>query len=227
VEVLRGCKSLKLAVFASTMLVCRIGYQPNSEDDYRPSTAYGASKVEGERIVRRLGAGHFPWVIVRPTSIWGPWFGAPYRDFFTAIQRNHYVHPRGKRIRRSYGFVGNSVWQLDRLASVGSRLFGRTVYLADYAPIELKEFAEAVQRAIGARPVREIPVWLLRTAAIIGDVLKKFGYRTPPMSSLRLNNMLTEMVHDTALLRDVCGELPYSMQEGISITCDWLRTQRR
>lgn len=56
-----------------------------------------------------------PWVLVRPTSIWGPWFDVPYRNFFLSVARRRYVHPAGKRIHKSFGFVGNITWHLHRL----------------------------------------------------------------------------------------------------------------
>lgn len=224
IDALRGVRALQLAVFASSMLVCRIGYRPSDELDYCPSTAYGESKIAGEQLVRKEAARRFPWIIVRPTSIWGPWFGAPYRDFFTAVWRGLYVHPYGCRIQRSYGFVLNNVAQLDRLAAAGGgSLLGRTVYLADYEPIEIKHWADTIQRTLGVRPVREVPLWVFRTAARVGDVLKYLGYAIPPMSSYRLNNLLTEMIHGTDPLRAACGDTPYSMEEGVRITCDWLR----
>ena len=223
-QALRGVRVLRLVVFASSMLVCRIGYQPRNEFDYSPNTAYGESKIAGEQLVREEAAGTLPWVMVRPTSIWGPWFGAPYRDFFTAVQRGFYVHPRGYRIRRSYGFVLNNVAQLAQLATAGGGpLLGRTVYLADYVPIELKHWADTIQRALGVRPVREVPLWVLQMAARVGDMLKALGYATPPMSSFRLKNLLTEMILDTSPLRSACGDMPYSTEEGVRITCDWLR----
>src|SRR5258708_10854836 len=43
IEVLLALRGLRLAIFASTMLVCRNGYQPKDEFDYCPSTAYGES----------------------------------------------------------------------------------------------------------------------------------------------------------------------------------------
>jgi len=223
VEAFRALPHLKFAVFASSMLVCRIGYHPNDELDCCPSTAYGESKVEGERLVRKNAGSAFPWIIVRPTSIWGPWFGTPYRDLFTAVQRGLYVHPRGYRIRRSYGFVLNTVFQLDRLAaSGGGGLAGRTIYLADYEPLELKHWADTIQRALGARPVREVPLWALWGAAKIGDFFKALGFPAP-IHSFRLNNLLTEMIHDISPLADACGATPYTMEEGVSLTCDWLR----
>jgi GlcNAc-P-P-Und epimerase len=221
IRALRSAKP-RLAIFASTMLVCKIGYRPQNETDYCPSTVYGESKIATERIVR-AEAEDFPWVIVRPTSIWGPWFGSPYRDFFTAVSRNIYVHPKGCRIKRNYGFVLNSVAQLAALAaSGGGGLLGRTVYLADYVPIELKDWADRIQRELGVRPVRELPLWVFKAAAKGGDVLKKLGYGIPPMSSYRLNNMLTEMTHDTAPLQSVLPALPYSLDQAIRITSDWL-----
>ncbi len=223
IEALRGLRGLRLAVFGSSMLVCRAGYRPKDEFDYCPNTAYGESKVEGEQLVRKKATGLFRWIIVRPTSIWGPWFGTPYRDFFTAVQRGLYVHPRGYRIRRSYGFVLNTVFQLDRLNAAGAAaLLGHAVYLADYEPLELKHWADTIQRALGVRPVREVPLWALRGAAKIGDFLKLLGLEVP-ISSFRLNNLLTEMIHDTAPLAHACGALPYTMEEGVRLTCDWLR----
>jgi GlcNAc-P-P-Und epimerase len=165
-----------------------------------------------------------PWIIVRPTSIWGPWFSAPYKDFFIAVQRGLYMHPWRRRIHRSYGFVMNSVMQLDRLTQVnGASLLGHTLYLADYEPIELKKWATTIQRALGARPVKEIPLWLLQIGANAGDLLKCLGYSRPALNSFRLNNLLSEMIHDTDMLRAACGNLPYSMEQGVQITCDWLR----
>lgn len=223
IDALSKVRTLRLSIFASSMLVCSIGYRPKGEEDYCPSTAYGESKVAGEQFVRNKATGAFPWVIVRPTSIWGPWFGTPYGDFFMAVQRGMYMHPRGRRIQRSYGFVLNSVAQLDRLATIGGGpLIGRTVYLADYEPIELKCWADTIQQALGVAPVREVPLCLLQIMAIGGDLLKHLGYATPPLNSVRLNNLLTEMIHDTEPLRATCGDLPYSMEQGVRITCEWL-----
>lgn len=165
---LKSQPNLAFVVFASSMLVCRIGYRPRNEDDYCPSTAYGRSKVEGEHIVRQSASG-FHWAIVRPTSIWGPWFGTPYRDFFTAVRRGIYLHPRHRLIRRSYGFVLNSIAQLAALIDGADQLSGRTMYLADYEPVELKSWADMIQRAFSARTVPEVPLALLRVAARTGD----------------------------------------------------------
>ena len=53
-------------------------------------------------------------------------------------------------------------------------------------------------------------------------MLKIIGLKNPPMTSFRLNNMRTEMVHDTLELEAYCGETPFSTSDGVEITCAWM-----
>lgn len=220
---LTEASDLKHVVFASSMLVCRMGYVPSDEFDYCPSTAYGHSKVQVERIVRSTAGTALPWTIVRPTSIWGPWFGTPYRDFFDAVRRGVYFHPKGVRLARSYGYVGNVVYLLSQIAAdPGASLTSKTVYLADFEPIEIKAWADLIATEFGLGRVRELPIAALAILARIGDVLGRLGV-SAPMTTFRLNNMLTELVVDMSPLEAICSKLPYSTNEGVRLTCDWIR----
>lgn len=227
VKVLNSIASVKRVVFASSMLVCRLGYVPAADDDYCPTTVYGQSKADGEKLIRRFASTTLPWLIVRPTSIWGPWFGPPYRDLFDAIRRGLYFQPKGIRVSRSYGFVLNSVHQLQKLAECsGNTLLGRTIYLADEHAIELGEWIRLIQLALGKRPMREAPLALFRAAALFGDALQAIGISGFPMASQRLSNMLTEALYDTRPIHSVAGPDPYSVEDGVRLTCEWLADQR-
>jgi nucleoside-diphosphate-sugar epimerase len=227
ITAVEGVASLRRLIFASSRLVCRIGYEPKDEFDYCPTTAYGESKVIGETLVRdsvrRLPC---PALIVRPTSIWGPWFDVPYKTFFLTIARGHYVHPGSARILKSFGFVGNTIHELVRLMDTPEEaVAGKTFYLADYPPIDVAEMANTIQRVLGVRSIKRVPVGALRAAAWVGDALKVLGWRNPPLTSFRLDNLLTPMVHDLEPLEAVAGELPHTMEEGVRITVAWLRAQ--
>lgn len=227
IAAVEGGTSLRRLIFASSRLVCRIGYTPKDEFDCCPTTPYGESKVIGERLVRdafsRLPS---PALIVRPTSIWGPWFDVPYKTFFQTIARGRYVHPCSARILKSFGFIGNTIHELDRLmVAPADAVAGKTFYLADYPPIDVAVMANTIQRALGVAPIRTASVGVLRAAALVGDCLKALGWRNPPLTSFRLDNLLTPMVHDLEPLQAVAGALPYSMEEGVRITVDWLRAQ--
>lgn len=219
--------AVKRLIVLSSMLVCRLGYVPRADDDYCPNTAYGASKAEAEQIVRG-GAGRMPpWVIARPTSIWGPWFGAPYREFFRSLARGAFRSPRGWSTRRSLGFVGNTVHQLLQLASAGDRdVAGKTFYVCDYEPVRLSDWAGGVASALRVPPPREVGLSLLRAGARAGDLLKALRVIEPPLTSFRLRNMLQDAVFDTHELKAVCGPLPYDVEQGIAQTVAWMRRQR-
>jgi nucleoside-diphosphate-sugar epimerase len=226
--VLDACNELvglKRVVFASSRLVCRIGYQPTSDTDYCAPNAYGESKVRGEQIVRSANI-TFPWVILRPTSIWGPWFDIPYRTFFLTIAANRYIHVGHRPVRKSFGYVGNSVQQLAAAAAASSdELDGTTTYLADSPPIEVMDMANRIQLELGSRPIRTLPRSVLKPVALVGDLAQRLGWAEPPLTSFRLENLLTEMIYDTALLDRLVPQLRYSLDEGIRHTVDWMREQ--
>jgi nucleoside-diphosphate-sugar epimerase len=223
IDAINKVKTVKLTVFASSMLVCKLGYQPIDNFDYCPNTIYGESKAIGEKIVRDSSL-KTPWVIVRPTSMWGPWFDIPYKSFFDAINKGLYFHPAGLRVRRSYGFVLNAVYQLFKISEMNDEsILYETLYLADYKPIELKEWSEMIKIDLNANPIRELPLKLFQFLAIIGDILKLFGIKNPPMSSFRLNNMQTETILNIDKLEKYAGECPYTLEEGVLMTCKWLK----
>jgi len=224
ISAISNIRSIQRAIFASSRLVCKIAYQPKDEFDYFPTTLYGESKVLGEKIVRASKDIVCPWVLVRPTSIWGPWFDVPYRDFFLAIAKGSYFHPDGYNVSKSYGFVGNTVFQLHKLLIVpAERISGKTFYLGDYAPANIRNMADRIQETIEARKIKTIPVFILRFLASSGDLFKLLGWRKPPLTSFRLNNLLTDMIYDFSSVRSITGELPYSLDEGIKVTVDWMR----
>lgn len=219
--------SIKNVIFASSRLVCKIGYLPLSYTDYCPSTFYGESKVVGELIVRKLMSDvNFSSTIIRPTSIWGPWFSVPYKDFFISVARGRYYHPGSIQILKSFGYVGNSVFQLDKIANAPiSVINGSTFYLADYKPIDVFEMAVKIQKEVGAPQIKSIPLYILRLAAKMGDILKIAGLKNPPLTSFRLNNLLTPMTYNLEDLFGVAGHTPYSLEMGIEKTLKWLDDQ--
>ena len=221
IEVARELPSLERIIFTSSMLVCRNGYQPQDETDYCPDTLYGESKMLGETIIRQGGELPFSWAIVRPTGIWGPWFGVPYKALFKVIQRGLYVHPAGANVYQSLGFVGNTVHQLDKLLQAPNhKVYGKTFYLADCPPINMRAWTELIRKAFRERKIPEIPIWTLKVVAAVGDAMKLVGWDTPPLSSSRLKNMLTSFVFDLEPI--ITENLPYTLEEAVQLTVNWM-----
>lgn len=221
---IRACGSVQRTVCTSSQLVNRIGYAPISDSDYSPATLYGASKVETERIWRAEAGGGADWTIVRPTTIWGPRMNPHYLRFFRMIAAGRYRHLSGGPRFKSYGYVGNTVWEYFRIA-IASRdqVHGKVFYLADYEPIALERWADEFQLQLRAPPIRSIPLVLARAAAAIGDGINAVGFKRFPLNSFRLHNVLTCYTSPLETLECVVGPLPYSMAAGVAETCVWLR----
>ena len=218
-------RPLQRVLFVSTKLVCPTDYCPRHDEDYCPDTLYGESKVEGERIVRAAGALPYAWCFVRPTSIWGPWFGIPYRGFFEAIARRRYFHLGRADESKRFGYVGNSVHQLEQLMlAQRERIQGRVFYLADYEPYTIRGWADSIGRSMGLPPAKTLPRWLCRAGGKAGDVLQKAGLKNPPLTSFRLRNMWADTSRTPLeTMQEVAPQLPFSMEEGVRETVTWMR----
>jgi nucleoside-diphosphate-sugar epimerase len=227
IAAVQSTRSINRVLFASSRYVHSNEARPKRDDEYSPFTVYGASKVEGERLVRNSSL-DCCWTIVRPTSIWGPCFAAPYRNFFDAVRKGRYVHPRGVLLWKSLGFVGNVTYQLGRLLDVPDHCIrAKTLYLSDYEPIEVYAMSCAIARTFAVRLPLQVSEAALRLLARCGDLLKVVGVPDPPLTSFRLRNLMASMIYDVSDTCEVVGPLPYSMEQGIAQTVEWmLRAER-
>jgi nucleoside-diphosphate-sugar epimerase len=221
-----SCRSIRRAIYTSSQLVCRIGYVPRSDVDYRPTTLYGESKVRTEQIVRASDGGGVEWCLVRPTLVWGPGMGSHYRRFFRMVAAGRYVHVGHRPLHKSLGYVGNVVHQYETLLSAdAAKMSRRTLYLADYEPVSQRAWADSFQRLLGAPKIRTVPESLATLAARAGDLLNALGWRRFPFNSFRLGNVLTEYVYDLTPARELCGPLPFTTEDGVAATVQWLRDE--
>ncbi len=218
-QVVRATPSVRRIIITSTQFVCEAGHQPQHDQDYKPFTVYGESKRLTEQAVRDADL-RAEWAIIRPTTIWGPW-SLRYRDvMFKVMRKGLYFHPGRQRVVRSYGYVGNVVWQIDRLLHADrDTVHGRVFYVGD-RPFDLKVWVEAVSMELTGRPVRYIPAWVVRAAAWAGDVLTAVGMPFP-ITSGRYRSMTS--AYETPMDRTITalGEAPYTMEEGIREMVRW------
>jgi GlcNAc-P-P-Und epimerase len=223
IDAIEATPSVKRCVFTSTQLVCRPGYIPRDGADYAPHTAYGESKVFGEQIVRARDGGGIEWCITRPTTVWGPGMSAHYQRFLRMVRAGLYFHVGNRPLYKSYGYVGNVLYQYRQLVEAPADFVARRVfYQADYQPFSLQEWTNEFQRAFAAPAIRTVPAVLVRAAAAVGDSICALGWRRFPFTSFRLRNVLTEYCFDLRPTEAVCGPLPYTMQEGVRHTVEWM-----
>ena len=220
-KIIHELPKLKKLIVTSSMLVCHTGYYPKNQFDYAPTTIYGESKVETEKAVW-ANKPMCDWAIIRPTSIWGPWFGVPYRNFFDMVLKHRYIHIGYRSCTKTYGYVGNSVYQIEQILFNDTRDENKKVYyIGDNPATNIEEWGNEIATELGFK-IKRIPYCLLKIVAYVGDCLKLLSIRFP-MTSFRLKNMTTDNIIDLSDTYELAPNPPYSRIEGVRKTLDWLR----
>lgn len=217
--------TLRQAVFASSMYVCYPGYMPKNFEDYAPHTLYGESKVITENIIKKRNPSGYTWSIIRPTSIWGPYFGEPYNKFFKIVLSHSYFHLGKRACKKTYGYIDNAVYQILAIMQAAPQTVGKKVfYIGDYEPYDITAWANEIAALAGIR-IPTVPFFLFYLAGKFGDTLKKAGI-TFPMTSFRLKNMTTDNIHDLHPIRQIAPSLPVKRLDGSKATIEWIKNNK-
>lgn len=223
IDALNYSSCLKQAIFASSMYVCEPGYIPKDFEDYAPHTLYGKSKVETEKIIKSHNP-QYTWSIIRPTSIWGPWFGEPYNRFFHIVLSHMYFHMGKRACKKTYGYIDNTIYQIMSILNADKEKVNKKIfYIGDYEPYPITDWANEIATIEGIH-IPNIPFWCFKVAGWTGDLLKKVGINFP-MTSFRLHNMTTDNVHNLTPIKEIAPNLPISRIEGTKVTLDWIHRQ--
>lgn len=216
-----SCTRLRKILITSSMLVCRAGYIPTHFRDYCPPNNYGISKVETENIVWK-NKPQCDWAILRPTSIWGPWFEQPYRNFFDMVRHRLYFHIADTTCTKTFGYIGNTTYQIEQiLINDTTDETNKVFYLGDNPPMNIRQWADQIAAQCNHKNPT-IPYPIVKFAACFGDFLLKFGIH-PPMTSFRLCNMSTDNILNLDNTYQIAPNPPYSQIQGIKETLSWMQ----
>lgn len=220
-KIVQKLPNLKKIIITSSKFVTRNGYQIKNQQDYCPHTKYGESKVETEIKVWR-NEPQCDWCIIRPTSIWGPWFGVPYRNFFDVVMKHMYFHIGHIKCYKTYGYIGNAIYQIEQLLLNNTMdTKNKVFYIGDEPAYEINEWADEIANELGFK-VPTMPVWFVKCIAKFGDFLGLFGIHFP-MQSFRFENMTNNGTNDMTNTYKIAPDLPYSRLEGTKETIQWIK----
>lgn len=220
-KISKECTKLKKIIITSSMLVCHAGYYPKSQIDYAPTTMYGESKVITEKNVWNNPPA-CDWAIIRPTSIWGEWFRVPYRSFFDMVLSGRYFHIGYKSCIKTYGYVGNAVYQIESILFTSTEnIDNKVFYIGDNPATDIEVWANEIASEIHIK-IKRMPFNLIRIVALMGDFLKYFNINFP-MTSFRLKNMTTNNIIDLDRTYEIASKPPFTRLNAIQKTIAWLQ----
>jgi UDP-glucose 4-epimerase len=150
-----------------------------------PVTAYGSSKLEGERIV---GESPLRTTVFRLPVVYGPRDRGNVSKLIAAIRRGRYFIVGDGRNLKSMVAVENVV---DAALMAVNRQAGGTYIVTDARPYSQVEIAETIAELLGRPNPKKLPRWPLLLAGRAADLAGKLTGAALPISAdqvLKLSN---------------------------------------
>lgn len=221
IDAIRRSKSVQRVIMTSTQFVNQYHGTPKHDEDFAPHTVYGESKVLMEQMIRKANF-TCTWTIIRPTNIWGPWHIRYPHEFWKVMSKGIYFHPGKQPVIRSYGYVGNVVFQTMAILEAQKEKVDKQVFYVGDEPIDIYHWVNGFSQKQLGRSVRVLPRFFVKLLALTGDALKLVGLRFP-LTSSRYKSMTHSNSAPMEKTYKAFGTPPYSLQAGIDETVQWLR----
>jgi nucleoside-diphosphate-sugar epimerase len=186
-------------------------------------TAYGRSKLEGERAIEAVPGLH--WTVLRPGVVYGPGDRALLPLFVLASRG---VLPLIGRATAAYTFVHVSDLVRAIAAAADQHPDDEVIFVGHPQPVTTRALLEGVRTAVGRGAVIvRVPSLLLRLAARLGDAGGALRGRPLPINSRRYAELATEgFVCRVDRLRDRLGVVAtIGLDEGLAEAAAWYRRE--
>ena len=208
--------------------------QPYTEicesDEARPNTAYGRSKLEAEQWLASLlsrtggGGGGFPYVILRPTGVYGP----RERDYFMmakSIQSHTDFAVGYKQQDITFVYVTDVVQAVFLAMEKGQT--GRKYFLSDGEVYQSSTFSNLIRKELGNPWWIRItaPIWVLRVVTFVGEYVGRLTGKVTALNNDKYNIMRQRNWRcDIEPARQELGYEPQvKLEEGVRRSIKWYK----
>jgi GlcNAc-P-P-Und epimerase len=184
----------------------------------QPQSPYAESKLQAEQKLEEILGQRTPYVILRPSVIYGPGDRGNFANMINAVAKGSFPVVDGGSARKNTLYVKNLAATMGYLAEMIVTLPATVFNVADPEPHSMREIAETVAKVTGISVrVRNLPSLLLRPFGWLGDLLGAILRREMPISSRRIQVMTTDSLVNTERLHGLLkGCVPYfSFEEGL------------
>ena len=192
-------------------------------DAPRPIELYGKSKLEAEKFI--TGLKDFPWLILRPTGVFGP-KEKDYFVFFQTISRG--LEPYIGFSKQILTFI--YVRDLVRVAfdALISPILHRAYFVSDGQEYDSVEFAAITKRALGKKTIRfTVPLAIVKTIAVVGEKMAGFFGEIPTLNTDKYNVLSSTnwRCEVEPLQKDFNFKAEYDLERGVKESLEWYKKE--
>jgi nucleoside-diphosphate-sugar epimerase len=200
-----------------TMQPVRLSDPPN------PAGEYGKSKLEAEKYLQQQP--DLPWIILRPTGVYGP-REKDYYVFFRTISRGLETYIGSSKQALSFIYIRDLArLTFDALESPVSR---RSYFVSDGRDYTAEDFAAIAKRHLGKKTLRiVVPAGMVRPLAFILEKTGSVLGRTPLLNTdkVKILGSLNWRCDAGPLQADFQFTARYTLDAGVKETLDWYKKE--
>lgn len=205
-----------------------------ADDEPRPNTAYGRSKVRSEAYLKQLGTDVLPYVIFRPTGVYGP----REKDYFLMAKSicQHVDFAVGYKPQQiTFVYVLDLVGAI--YAAIGKvekddteAMMGQIFHVSDGQSYSSRAFSDYIQEDLGVRGVLHIkaPLWFLRLVCAVSEFFARSAHKVTTLNGDKYNIMSQRNWNcDITPMRQILGYEPkWPLERGTKETMAWYKSQK-
>ena len=202
----------KALVFVSTIAVygCEDGGTLVTEDHpLNGTTPYAKSKIQAEEYLTQwCKKNNVILGIIRPSLLAGPNAPGNLGAMVKGIKKGYYVNIGGGMVQKSIMMAEDVANLVPKLAAVGG------VYnVCDDGQPTFGQISESVAKQLGKSKPLNIPIWIAKCLAVVGDCLGKRS----PFNSYKLQKMTKSLTVSNEKAKKALGWQPMDVIENYKI----------
>lgn len=199
------------------------GYTPMKLTDMpNPNTAYGKSKLKAEKYLQATK--DFPYIIMRPTGVYGP----REKDYYLMVKTVNSGLDVGagfKPQHLTFVYVKDLVDAV--FLALESSVKNKAYFVADGDVYTDKEYTRMVKEAIGKKHVISIkvPLWLLKTISVIAEETSRLTKKPSTLNrdKYKIMKQRNWECDITPLVNDLGFSPRYNLRRGLEESVKWYR----
>jgi UDP-glucose 4-epimerase len=192
-------------------------------DTPKPVELYGKSKLEAEIYIRSLDT--FPWLIMRPTGVYGP-REKDYFVFFKTINRGLETYIGSRQQILTFIYVKDLVRLI--FDTLKSPIIRKSYFISDGREYDTKTFASITKMILKKRTIKVTvhPVIVKHLASGIEKMFSLWGaIPTLNTDKYKVLSSINWRCETEPLQTDFGFIAEYDLERGIRETIDWYKTQ--
>jgi len=194
-------------------------------DEQKPVSLYGKSKLKVEKYLKSLN--NFPYLIFRPTGVYGP-REKDYYIMYKTIKNGLETYIGTKEQHITFIYVKDLVNII--FEAIKSNTINKSYFVTDLKSYTAKEFNEIIKKELNKKTISiVIPSIIVKTIAYIGEKTSCFFKNSIPTLNTEKFKEISEknwLCDSSNLVQDFNFAPEYDLKKGVKEAISWYKKKK-